>query len=153
MIRQAKAFREPAGRWETEGGSVVAPGRGRRILWLSTAGVAGLVVMMLELAAFRLYAPYFGYSIYVWGSMIGVVMGGLAAGYALGGWAADVRGDDRWMYLGILLSAAYQGAMCFVARGVLQFLSGSGEIAGPVLATVIVFDCRRWRCWRGWGRL
>ena len=38
-----------------------------------------------ELVAFRLYAPYFGYSIYVWGSMISVVMAGLALGYALGG--------------------------------------------------------------------
>ena len=29
--------------------------------------------------------------------------------------------------------------MCFAARGVLGFLSGNGEIAGPVLATVIIF--------------
>ena len=35
--------------------------------------------MSLELVAFRLYAPYFGYSIYVWGSMISVVMLALAA--------------------------------------------------------------------------
>ena len=139
MRRQSKTIVESAGRLKTDGGIVAAPARGRRILWLATAAVAGLVVMMLELAAFRLYAPYFGYSIYVWGSMIGVVMGGLALGYALGGWAADVRGEDRWLYVGILLSAAYQGVMCFAAREVLQFISGSGEIAGPVLATVVVF--------------
>ena len=153
MMRQSKTIVEPAGRWKTEGGSVAAPARGRRILWLSTAAVAGLVVMMLELAAFRLYAPYFGYSIYVWGSMIGMVMGGLAVGYALGGWVADVRGDDRWMYLGILASAAYQGAMCFAARGL---LAGSFGERGNYRAGAGDDDCFRsvdGRCWRGWDRL
>jgi hypothetical protein len=52
--------------------------RGQVMLWLATSTVAGAVIMALELVAFRLYAPYFGYSIYVWGTMISVVMAALA---------------------------------------------------------------------------
>jgi len=55
-------------------------------LWLTTATLAGAIVMGLEIVAFRLYAPYLGYSIYVWGTMISMVMAALAIGYAFGGW-------------------------------------------------------------------
>ena len=43
-------------------------GRLRMAMWLATPVLTGAVIMSLELVAFRLYAPYFGYSIYVWGS-------------------------------------------------------------------------------------
>ncbi len=54
-------------------------------VWLATSFVSGAVVMSLEMVAFRLYAPYFGYSIYVWGNMISVVLAALAVGYATSG--------------------------------------------------------------------
>ncbi|MEM7000470.1 MAG: fused MFS/spermidine synthase [Pseudomonadota bacterium] len=41
--------------------------------------------MSLELLGGRLLAPYFGSSIYVWGSIITVFMVSLSAGYLLGG--------------------------------------------------------------------
>ena len=45
--------------------------------------------MAQELVAFRMFAPYFGYSIYVWGSIISVVMLALALGDAAGGGVSD----------------------------------------------------------------
>ena len=62
--------------------------RVRLALWFATPAFTGAIIMAQELVAFRLYAPYFGYSIYVWGSMISVVMAALAVGYTLGGWIA-----------------------------------------------------------------
>ncbi len=50
-------------------------------MWLVAAFLSGAVIMGLEKLAFRLYALYFGYSIYVWGNMISVVLVALAAGY------------------------------------------------------------------------
>jgi hypothetical protein len=50
---------------------------------LSFAG--GFVIMALELLGGRVLAPYFGSSIYVWGSIITVFMLSLALGYLLGG--------------------------------------------------------------------
>ena len=75
--------------------------------------------MAMELTAFRLYAPYFGNSIYVWGSMISVVMAALAAGYGSGGWIGDRWPVDTVLYSIVLGSGVYQLAIVFVMRSVL----------------------------------
>ena len=108
-------------------------------MWIATATLAGAVVMAMELAAFRLYAPYFGNSIYVWGSLISVVMVALSAGYALGGWTADRWPTDAVLYFIILAAGIYQLVIVFVMRAVLLKLWLWGEFAGPVSATLIIF--------------
>ncbi len=116
-----------------------SPGRARIALWLVTVTLAGGIIMGLELAAFRLYAPYFGYSIYVWGSMISVVMAALAGGYALGGWLADRSRNDAALYWMLLASGGYQVIIVYTARSVLLALWQSGEFTGTVLATLVIF--------------
>lgn len=111
----------------------------RKSLWLTTALLCGFVVMALELAAFRLYAPYFGYSIYAWGAMIAVIMGALAAGYAGGGWLADRSRSDRPLYLTILFAAFYQAVILIYARAMLADLAAWGELTGSLFATLSVF--------------
>jgi hypothetical protein len=55
-------------------------------LWCyGVAGWSGFFVMVVELIGGRVIAPFFGSSIYVWGSVIFVFMLGLAIGYLLGG--------------------------------------------------------------------
>jgi hypothetical protein len=49
------------------------------------AFVGGFVIMSLELLGGRVLAPYFGSSIYVWGSIITVFMMSLSLGYLFGG--------------------------------------------------------------------
>ena len=49
------------------------------------AFVGGFVIMSLELLGGRLLAPYFGSSIYVWGSIITIFMLSLSLGYLFGG--------------------------------------------------------------------
>jgi hypothetical protein len=49
------------------------------------AGWSGFYVMLVELLSGRLIAPFFGNSIYVWGSVIFIFMLGLSIGYLLGG--------------------------------------------------------------------
>ena len=115
------------------------PSRIRLALWLVTAFLAGAVIMTLELVAFRLYAPYFGYSIYVWGSMISVVMAALAGGYALGGWVADRSRTDLPLYSAILSSAIYQLVIAWTVRSFLPSLAQRGEFIGTALATVLIF--------------
>jgi spermidine synthase len=48
--------------------------------------VSGAVLMGLEIVGSRVLAPYFGSSIFVWGSLISVVMTALSVGYYWGGW-------------------------------------------------------------------
>ncbi len=95
--------------------------------------------MALELVAFRLYAPYFGYSIYVWGSMISVVMLALALGYALGGWVADRSQSDSSLYCMLLGSALYQLCILFTVHAMLPAFARMGDFAGTALASVVVF--------------
>lgn len=116
-----------------------APARGQAFLWIATATVTGAIVMAMELTAFRLYAPYFGNSIYVWGSMISVVMLALAAGYSLGGWIADRMPADTILYFIILGSGIYQLGIVFVLRPILLKFWQSGDFVGPSLATLIIF--------------
>jgi len=68
----------------------------RRIAWYAIAiflSSAGL--MVLEIAAGRLLAPYIGVSLYSWTAIIGVVLGGLSLGNWLGGVWADRGGSER----------------------------------------------------------
>ena len=122
--------------WESP---AIAASRYRVILWLVTAALAGAVIMGLELVGFRLYAPYFGYSIYVWGSLISVVMAALAVGYVWGGWLADRRGSDRALYITILSSGIYQLVIVYVAIRLLEWLYNAGQFRGPVVATLVIF--------------
>jgi hypothetical protein len=57
------------------------------ILYLTI--ISGGSVMIFELLAPRLLAPFFGTSSYIWTIVIGVVMFSLALGYFLGGKIAD----------------------------------------------------------------
>lgn len=54
------------------------------------AFTGGFVIMSMELLGGRVLAPYFGSSIYVWGSIITVFMLSLALGYLIGGkWSVN----------------------------------------------------------------
>jgi spermidine synthase len=95
--------------------------------------------MSLEVIAFRLYAPYFGYSIFVWGGMIAGVMAAMAAGYYAGGWLADRRVTDAWLYGLILFASGYQFLMILAARTLLGWLSGSADAGAALVATLLIF--------------
>lgn len=52
---------------------------------MSLAFISGFIIMSIELLGGRILAPYFGSSIFVWGSIITVFMISLSLGYLLGG--------------------------------------------------------------------
>ena len=64
-------------------------------------GASG-AVLVIEILAVRLLAPYVGLTLETYTTIIGVVLGGIAAGAALGGWAAD-RNDPRALLAVLLL--------------------------------------------------
>jgi spermidine synthase len=59
--------------------------------------VSNVCIMVLELVAGRIIAPYVGVSLYTWTSVIGVILAGISLGNYLGGWLAD-----RWASLRLL---------------------------------------------------
>src|SRR5688572_2801288 len=78
--------------------------RARQTLLLVVVLVSGAAVLVLELAAGRLFAPWFGMSLPVWTNVLAVVLGCLAAGYALGGRLA-ARGAGMTT-MGLVLAGA-----------------------------------------------
>jgi spermidine synthase len=103
--------------------------------------VSGAVLLGVEIAASRVLAPFFGNSLYVWGSLIGVVLTGLAVGYWAGGALAD-RLPTTGLLLGVMgLAALSVLAIPLVDEAVLEAVVGwdVGPRLNPLLASVILF--------------
>lgn len=66
---------------------------------------AGLVTLGAELSASRLLAPFFGTSLVVWTSLIGLILLALALGYRIGGKLAD-RNPSLFPALRLMMAAA-----------------------------------------------
>jgi spermidine synthase len=107
----------------------------------ATTFVAGAVTLAVELAASRVLSPYFGSSLYVWGSLIGVVLTGLALGYWAGGALADRRPSPLLLVVTVLLGGALVFAVPLVDDRVLGWIVAwdPGPRANPLLASVALF--------------
>ncbi len=76
------------------------------LLVLCLAFTSGFIIMGIELLGGRILAPYFGGSIYVWGSIITVFMLSLSIGYLLGG-RQSLRNPNLGRYGCFYLGAAF----------------------------------------------
>jgi len=89
--------------------------------------ICGACLMGLEMAGVRLLQPYFGSTIYVWGSIIGLFLGALSFGYWLGGILADRY--PRLPVLGYLILAAAASTLLipWLAPTICRWLAGYGQ--------------------------
>ncbi len=116
---------------------------GSRHLWVlyAIAFLNGAVLMAFEILGSRVLAPFFGNTIFVWGSLIGVFMGGMAAGYFFGGWLGDRFPGRNWLWLMLLLSGVYLllfPVFAFdITRGIADF--DLGPRLGPLLSCGVLF--------------
>jgi spermidine synthase len=101
----------------------------------------GAVIMALEILSSRVLAPFFGNSVYVWGSIISVFLAALSIGYYLGGRLADRQ--PRLALLGRLMAIAAACMVLLLAFG--TRLAGAVAEAtgysplGTLLATTLLF--------------
>ena len=113
----------------------------RNFLLLLVAFLSGTVLMGLELAGSRVLAIDFGGSIYVWGSLIGIFMAALSAGYYLGGWLVD-RVPRAWLLaLLLLIGGLWIVLLSVYSRPVTEAIAGRdlGERVGPLVACLALF--------------
>lgn len=99
----------------------------------------GAALMGLEMVAARVLAPYLGNSIYVWGSVIAVVMVALSLGYALGGQIADRLGPARALPPAIAAASLATVTAPIVAEAVLPAAAGLGPRLGSLAAAVAIY--------------
>ena len=99
------------------------------------------MLLALEIVASRVVSPYFGNSVYVWGSLIGVFLAALSLGYYLGG-----RVATRWPQPGPFLALVLAGGAAtypipHFAEAVLGAIAARdlGPRAGPLLGAAALF--------------
>ncbi|MEX2324525.1 MAG: fused MFS/spermidine synthase, partial [Nitriliruptoraceae bacterium] len=97
--------------------------------------VSSAAVLVLEILAARLLAPYVGVTHEVYTAIIGVILGGIALGSWWGGKAAD-RVDPRTL-LGPLI--AIGGILSFFTIPVVDALGAGLRGAGPAATVIITF--------------
>lgn len=112
---------------------------GRRLPW-SVAAVltflAAACVLVLEIAAGRLLAPYVGVSLTTYTGIIGAILAGIALGAWLGGRAADALGPERLLGPSFVLGGAAAIAAVPIVSALGEAELGEGFLAIVALATV-----------------
>ena len=109
------------------------------LIYSLTVFICGYVILSLEILGFRLLSPYFGYSSYVWGALIGIIMTTLSLGYYLGGMLADKTPRPALIFDMILCSAIFLIPILFFYKKILTYLLSYGIILGSLLSTVTIF--------------
>lgn len=94
--------------------------RGRLALYSVIIFLSSAALLVLEIVAGRLLAPYIGVSIYTWTSIIGVILAGLSLGNWIGGIRADHGAGET--FAGWVLIAA--GVYCVISLALLASLAG-----------------------------
>ncbi len=104
--------------------------------------ICGAMVMIFELAGSRVLAPYFGTSLIVWTSLIGVILGSLSLGYWLGGKIADKKADYGIFSFLIFFSGLLIAVITVFKTPILIFLQGSiGDIRiSGTIASLLLFS-------------
>ena len=115
----------------------------RLVNWsvLTLAFTSGFIIMSIEMLGGRILAPYFGSSIYVWGSIITVFMVALAVGYLTGGQLSLLQ--PRLSKYGFFFVAAAITAVPTIAFGDTMmdwvFLRLEDPRYGSLLAATLLF--------------
>jgi len=105
--------------------------RWRLALYGFTIFLSSGALLVLEMVASRLLAPYIGVSLYTWTSIIGVILAGLSIGNWIGGVWADRRGDERSAALVLIAAAAY----CLLSLALLSVVANRVVAGGFSLLT------------------
>lgn len=100
------------------------------------AAMEGAVVMAVELIAARMMAPYFGSSLFVWVSVIGITLLSLALGYFAGGKLADKYARITTIYWVMLFASCFLMLMQYSSQSLILALM---EMEMSTAAAVVGF--------------
>jgi len=107
--------------------------------------VAGMTTLAVEMAGARLLAPWFGDSLPIWASLIGLILVYLSLGYWLGGRLADRSPHPATLYRLCVWAAFLIGLIPMASRPVLRLASigfaglDLGLLAGSLAAVLLLF--------------
>lgn len=107
---------------------------------LATVFTTGASVLILEVGAVRLLAPYFGSSLYVFSSVLTVVLFALALGYTYGGKLSDQYPYHTPLYFIITLGGLSLLLLSVLALYILPYLAPQlSTLSGPLFLSLFLF--------------
>ena len=103
--------------------------------------INGFVIMTIELLGGRVLSPYFGTSVYVWGSIITIFMLSLSLGYLWGGRLSSRNPTPNTFAVFFLLAAILSLPIIFVAEWTMTqvFLSIEDPRYGSLVAATLLY--------------
>ncbi len=102
--------------------------------------VTGACVLVIEIVATRILAPYFGNTIFSISSVLSVVLAALSIGYYAGGRIADQHPSEKLFYSIIALSGACVVILHIIGIGFLSFFGYKLSITwGPLFTSFLLF--------------
>jgi spermidine synthase len=114
--------------------------RSYRLALLLSVTLAGMAVLIIEITAIRMLAPYFGNSIFTISSVIGIILAALGLGYYLGGSLADRKPSTAWFFSLIVIGGfsvlLLQVLNAMLLPGMAYKLS---LINGPLIVSLLMF--------------
>ena len=116
-----------------------------RGLLLVLVFVGGLSSLGIEFAGARLLAPYFGQSLFIWGTLIGLILIYLTVGYYVGGRVADRHPRSQVLYRITAIAALATGLIPIASRPILSFAQvgfaelSLGLVVGSLLSVIVLF--------------
>jgi len=109
--------------------------------WLAVVLVAGTsaAVLVVEILAGRLLAPYVGVSLETYTAIIGTVLTGIALGAAAGGWAADRTDPRRLLPALLVVGGGLAIASIPIVRSVARDIGRTEAAAGALAVSALAF--------------
>jgi len=114
--------------------------RNYRFGLLLSVTLAGMAVLVIEVTAIRMLAPFFGNSIFTISSVIGIMLAALAFGYYLGGSLADRRPSATWFFSLIVIAGFSVLLLQFLNAVLLPRMAYKlSLIDGPLIVSLLMF--------------
>ncbi len=102
--------------------------------------LTGAIVMVMELVGSRLMAPVLGTSVFVWTSLIGIILGAMSLGYYLGGKLADKKPTLKVFSSLTLAAGIFIFLIIIFKNPILDLSMFFGLKAGSVFAAIFLFS-------------
>lgn len=102
--------------------------------------VTGAAVLIIEVTATRILAPYFGNTIFSVSSILGIILGALSLGYYIGGIWADKKPSFAFFFFLIFVAGIFSVLIQALSKIALPALGyGLGIKTGPPIASLALF--------------
>jgi spermidine synthase len=106
-------------------------------LLLAISFIEGGAVMIVELVGAKIIAPYYGVSLYVWSSVLGVTLGALALGYFAGGMISRRYAGPSSLFTVLLVGAFFTVIAPLIAPWILTMTEPMGVQMGSLVSVLM----------------